>query len=111
MIEITLISQYITANDQPHHLVGAFQNLVHAQIAQDALDWMIAQVAVAAVKLQAAIDDLEPGVSRKPLRLRHEARGRGFPPVDRDRRAPEEKPRSLEGGQFQLALFAWVSAP
>lgn len=25
--------------------------------------------------------------------------------------AGKEKPRSLEGGQFQLALFAWVSAP
>ena len=25
--------------------------------------------------------------------------------------AGKEKPRSLEGGQFQIALFAWVSAP
>ncbi|HEY6749302.1 MAG TPA: hypothetical protein VI357_26755, partial [Mycobacteriales bacterium] len=25
--------------------------------------------------------------------------------------AGKEKPRSLEGGQFQIALFAWVSSP
>src|SRR5439155_26704561 len=61
-ITASSIPQQITADDQPHHLVGAFQDLVDAHVAQDPLDRMIAQVAVAAVKLQAAVDDIEAGV-------------------------------------------------
>ena len=40
---------------------------MHAHVAQDALDRMVAQVAVAAVQLQAAIDHLEAGVGGKRL--------------------------------------------
>src|ERR1044072_9072859 len=61
------IAQQLPADDQPHDLIGAFQDLVNPQVPQDALDGMIAQIAVAAMQLQAAIDHLEPGIGRKPF--------------------------------------------
>ena len=33
-------------DDEPHDLVGALQNAVHAQVAEDALHWVVLQVAV-----------------------------------------------------------------
>src|SRR5260370_27656849 len=47
-------------NDHPHDLVGAFEDLMNAQVAQIALDGKVLQVAVAAMQLQRFIDDLEP---------------------------------------------------
>ena len=76
------------ADDQSHDLVGAFQDLVHAHVAQHALDRMIAQIAVTAMQLQAAIDHLEAGIGGKPLGLRGKPRGGGLalarPPPRRD---------------------------
>src|SRR5712671_3376134 len=71
------IPQQVPADDQSHHLVGALENLVHAQIPQNALDGMIAQIAVAAVKLQAAIDHVEAGIGRKALGHGRKAGGTG----------------------------------
>src|SRR6266849_1961838 len=77
-ISVPSIPAHIPAHDQPHHLVGAFQDLVHAQVAQYALDRVIAQIAVAAVELQAAIDHIEAGIGREPLRHGGEPRGAGL---------------------------------
>ena len=43
---------------------------MHAQVPQNALDGMIAQIAVAAVELQAAIDHVEAGIGRQALGFR-----------------------------------------
>src|SRR5665213_70394 len=43
------IPQHRAGDDDAHDLVGAFEDLVHAHIAQDALDRVVAQIAVAAV--------------------------------------------------------------
>ena len=67
----------LPAHDQPHHLVGPFENLVHAHVAQHALDWMIAQVTVAAVQLQAAVHRVEAHIRGEPLRLRGKPRCAG----------------------------------
>src|SRR5258708_18641296 len=39
-------------NDDPHDLVGAFEDLVHPEVAQIALDGKVLQVAVTAMQLQ-----------------------------------------------------------
>ena len=70
------VPQQVPADDQPHHLVGAFQDLVHAHVAQHALDRMVAQIAVAAVQLQAAVDHLETCVGGEPLGHRGKPRAR-----------------------------------
>src|SRR3569833_2513096 len=62
------IPQHRARDDDAHDLVGAFEDLVHAHVAQHALDGMVAQIAVAAVHLQAAIDDVEAGVGGEALR-------------------------------------------
>ena len=49
-------------DDHPHDLVGAFQDLVDAQVADDLLDAVLGEVAVAAVELQRLVGDLEGGV-------------------------------------------------
>jgi hypothetical protein len=51
LISSASISQHVPANDQSHDFVGAFQDLVHPHIAQDPLDGMIAQIAIASVEL------------------------------------------------------------
>src|SRR6056297_3891043 len=45
--------QHAARHDQPHDLVGALEDLVHAQIAHHLLDPVIGQVPVAAMQLQA----------------------------------------------------------
>lgn len=40
----------LTRDDDLHDLIGAFQDLVHAHIAQEALHWVIFQVAIAAAE-------------------------------------------------------------
>src|SRR5207248_11782557 len=54
------IAQLVPADDQPHDLVGAFEDLMHPQVPQDALDGMVAQIAIAAMELKTAIHHLEP---------------------------------------------------
>src|SRR5262245_22518873 len=77
------ISQQIPAHDQPHYLVGALENLVHAQIPQHPLDRMIAQIAIAAVDLQAAVDHGKAGVGGEPLGHGRQTRDGGLAPVER----------------------------
>jgi len=42
---------------------------MHADVAQDPLDRVVAQIAIAAMQLQAAVHHLETGVGREPLGL------------------------------------------
>src|SRR3982750_1750444 len=58
----TLVAQHVTADDQPHHLVGAFEDLVHPHVAQHALDRMVAQIAVTAMELQAAVHRIDSDI-------------------------------------------------
>src|SRR3546814_10654611 len=57
----------ITADNHPHHLVRAFKDAVDAKVAVDALDRIIHQIAIAAVKLERAIGDPHRLVGRKAL--------------------------------------------
>src|SRR5258707_6204274 len=94
------IPQQIPADNQPHHLVGAFEDLVYAQVAQDALDWVIAQVAVAAVKLQTAIHHRKTGIGGKPLGHGGKPRCAALAPIEGVRRPVEHQARCLELGRI-----------
>ena len=50
-----------------HDLVGALKDLMHSQVTEEALDWVILQIAVATVHLQTVIDDVETLVSGELL--------------------------------------------
>src|SRR3546814_6971090 len=50
------LPRQLAADDHAHHLVGAFEDRMDAQITPEALDRVIHQIAVAAVKLERAID-------------------------------------------------------
>ena len=65
-----------------------------------ALDRMIAQIAVAAMQLQAAIDHLEAGIGGKALGLRGERASRRLALADRDRGAMQQQPRGLDLGRI-----------
>ena len=54
-------------DDDPHDLVGAFENLVDAQIAHQFLDAVVMQIAVAAKQLQRIVGDLETAVGDEAL--------------------------------------------
>src|SRR5215472_3118197 len=60
-------TEQAAGDDHPHDLVGAFEDLVDAHVAQIALDREILQVAVAAKELQRLVADMKPGVGRQPL--------------------------------------------
>jgi len=47
--------EHAAGDDDAHDFVGAFQNLVHACVAQQALQRVFADVAVAAVQLQGLV--------------------------------------------------------
>src|SRR6185437_2702714 len=51
-------TQQLARDDDAHDLVGAFQDLVHAQIAHQLLDAEVLEVAVAAVDLQRLVAHL-----------------------------------------------------
>src|SRR3546814_5864491 len=57
-----------------HHLVGAFEDRMDAQVAPETLDRIILQIAVAAEQLERVVDDLAAIVGREPFRHRREAR-------------------------------------
>src|SRR6218665_2640945 len=67
--------EYAPRNDQAHDFVAAFQYLVHAGVAQQALDRVLADVAVAAVQLQRLVADGKADVGGKALG--HRAIGAG----------------------------------
>src|SRR5665213_645737 len=92
-------AQQATGDDDAHDLVGAFEYLVHAQIAQIALDRIFLDVAVAAVQLQRLVDDLETGVGGEALG--HGALGSGFGIVALKRTggAMHHEPRRVELGR------------
>src|SRR6185312_13312455 len=56
---ISAIAQEAARHDHAHDLVGAFENLVHAQIAHKPLDRQILEIAVPAVKLERLVADGE----------------------------------------------------
>src|ERR1700730_14195437 len=98
-LAIGSISDEIAAHDQPHDLVAAFENLVDPHVAQHALDRVIAQIAVAAMELQAAIDGLEARIGREPLRHGGEPGRPGQAAVERARGAAHHQARRLELGR------------
>src|SRR5258708_17187953 len=59
---------------------------------------MVAQIAVAAVELQAAVDRVEAGMGRRPLGHGREPRGRALAPIERRGRSVEHQARRLELG-------------
>ncbi len=90
------IAQHSAADDEPHDFVGAFQYLMDAHIAQDALNGMIAQIAITAMQLQAAIHHLEARIGSKALRLRGKPRRRRLALADRHRCAVQQQARGLK---------------
>src|SRR5438067_6502508 len=61
------LAKQVAGDNDAHDLVGAFEDLVHAQIAQIALDREVLEVAVAAVELQRLVRDMKPGIGREAL--------------------------------------------
>jgi hypothetical protein len=47
----------LSRDDHSHDLIGAFQDLVNPQVAHQFFDAVICQIAIAAVQLQAVVDD------------------------------------------------------
>ena len=86
-------------DNHAHDLVGAFENLMHAQIAHDLLEAVIGEIAVAAVHLQRLVGDIEAGVG-------DEALGHGAEPrrvrrfgVERRGGAPQKSAADFELGR------------
>src|SRR5690348_17076498 len=63
----SLLPEEVAGDDDAHDLVGAFEDLMHPQIAQIALDREILEIAVAAMQLQRLVGDMKPGVGREAL--------------------------------------------
>src|SRR6185369_8845459 len=82
----SLVPQHCTADDQAHDLIRTLKNLMHTYITQHAFDRVIAQVAVAAVQLQAAIDHIEPRIGCKTFCLCGEPGGGMLTRAHRNRR-------------------------
>mmetsp|Transcript_14885 Transcript_14885/g.38194 ORF Transcript_14885/g.38194 Transcript_14885/m.38194 type:complete len:415 (+) Transcript_14885:66-1310(+) len=85
----------LARDDEPHDLVGALQDGVHAQVAQVALHVVLRQVAVAAQHLQRAVRDARAGVGGEALGHRGVQRGGGRARVQGGRRAAHQQPRRL----------------
>src|SRR4051812_35530882 len=62
-----LLPQQVAGDDDAHDLVGAFEDLVHPQIAQIALDREILEIAVAAMQLQRLVGDMKTGIGGEAL--------------------------------------------
>src|SRR5580692_6038180 len=50
--ELASLPQEVAGDDDAHDLVGAFEDLVHPDVAQIALDREVLQIAIAAMQLQ-----------------------------------------------------------
>ena len=50
-----------------HYLVSSLKDLVDTQVSQEALDWVVLEIAIATVHLQAVIDNVEALVGREFL--------------------------------------------
>ena len=72
---------------------------MHAHVAQDAFNGMIAQISVAAMQLQAAIDHLETRIGGKTLGLGRKARRGGLALPDGNRGAMQQQARGLKFGR------------
>src|SRR4029077_1796885 len=83
-----LLPQQVAGDDDAHDFVGAFEDLVDAQVAQVALDREIAEIAVAAMQLQRLVDDMKPGVSGEALGHRAMQGRGGIAVVEARRGAP-----------------------
>src|ERR1051326_4972493 len=62
-----LLAEEVAGDDDAHDLVGAFEDLMHAQVAQIALDRKVLEVAVAAMQLQRLVGDMKTGIGREAL--------------------------------------------
>src|SRR3546814_15157787 len=60
--------QQAAGDDHPHDLVRAFQNLVHARVADVSFQREILQIAVAAVQLHRLVADFESCIGCAPFR-------------------------------------------
>ena len=58
-MQLSIILEKGALNDVHHNFVGAFEDLVDAQIPQESLNRVVLQVAIATMHLQAVIDDVE----------------------------------------------------
>src|SRR4029078_4981259 len=94
-----LVSEHSAADDEPHDFVGALKNLVHPHIAQYALDGIVAQIAITAMQLQAAIDRFKPCICCKPLCLRRKPGAARLARIYRDRRTMQQQARGLNFGR------------
>src|SRR5271169_2697972 len=92
-------AEQMPGDDHPHDLVGAFEDLVHAQIAQIALDRKVLQIAVAAEQLQRLVADVEPGISRETLGHRAMHDRLWITAVEARGPAPDHQPCRVELGR------------
>src|SRR4029079_16013503 len=94
-----LVSEHSAADDDPHDLVGALKNLVDPHIAQYALDGIVAQIAITAMQLQAAIDHFKPCICCTALCLRRKPGAARLARTYRDRRTMQQQARGLNFGR------------
>jgi Domain of unknown function (DUF4189) len=62
-----IASQHLARDHHAHDLVGALQDLMHAQVAHELLEPIVLQVAVTAMDLQGLVAHVEAEVGRQPL--------------------------------------------
>src|SRR3546814_1832652 len=93
------LAQQVPSDDHPHHLIGAFEDRMDAQVAPETLDRIVAQIAIAAEQLQRVVDDLAAIVGREPFRHRREARLVGRVRGDLRRSNITQSARSFEVGR------------
>src|SRR5690606_14869134 len=93
---LLIAAQKLAGNDDPHDFVGAFEDLVHAQIAQDAFDRIVPDIAVAAMYLQRFVAGGEAGIGSEALGHRRVQRGVGGVAVQRKSRAMHHQARGVQ---------------
>lgn len=54
-----ILSEQVPANQQSHHFIGSFKDLVNSDVAEVLLNRIIFQESVATEHLQSSVDDLE----------------------------------------------------
>ena len=90
-----------------------FEDLVHAQIAHDLLDAVLAEIAVAAVELQRLVGDLEADIGGEALGHRAQHGGVGILAIERRGGAPQQRSRAASSSVAMSArrnCSAWNSS-
>ena len=56
--------EQISLNDVHHDLVGTLEDLVHTQVSQEPLYWVLFEVPIATMHLESIVDYIKASISR-----------------------------------------------